>query len=661
MAKTVASNQPRPASFAHPVAWIRQLTRLQPAKWNWSRSTRAALGMGIPLAIGTLSGNLGVYLWVAMGFLLQMGGERDNPYHILFQRMLITTPLSLLGILLGYLSYLPWEVVILCFTVLAFISAILSSYNSALSIGTMQMLMMGTVAVGNPAINHYWHVALLAFTGIVFYAALLGLEALILRHRPEDQASENLLRALASLALHRAKKQPIEQDEQQITTNLNTLYTLMFHTRSLSQGRNLGSEHTAAVLQRFDSLFASIVGCADSTQLNAIATTLEQAATAYASKSKHIPVVNETPGCNASLNKDANELFQTLWQRSSTLPDNSITATQPAAKRKQLAAILGELSPGREVLLAAAALALCTFIAYALRWKDDYSHWYWIPMTVILVMKPDMGSVFSRSMLRSIGTSFGVIIGGVILYFVSPGPLFVIIMAALAFVLPWASQRSYAMMSLIITPLVLVLIDYVSPEKNGVNYALLRFEDTLLGGAIALVFGYLLWPKTNHRQLYQNFQQIRLALAHYLHATLPQPNTSEQQNQLHSARHAAYGQIANIRTNLQKQLSDPPPASQEALSWFPLISSAARMANSITTYSINNTGNLSTHDLQYLQKLADLIAHGTPADFPKEAWQSDTPGSAEDQLLRAAMNELQHVNGMVDIRPASTTNETTTA
>ena len=521
--------------------------------------------------------------------------------------------------------------------------------------------MMGTVAVGNPAINHYWHVALLAFAGVLFYAVLLAIEALLLRHRPEDQASENLLLALASLALHRAQKQPIEQDEQQITNNLNTLYTLMFHTRSLSQGRNLGSEHTAAVLQRFDSLFASIVGCDNSAQLSAMATTLQNAAKAYAEKSKHIPVADDTPGCNNSITKDANELFQTLWQRSSTLPSNSITTTHPAAKRKQLAAVLGELSPGREVLLAAAALAVCTFIAYALRWKDDYSHWYWIPMTVILVMKPDMGSVFSRSMLRSIGTSFGVIIGGFILYFVSPGPFFVLIMAALALVLPWASQRSYAMMSLIITPLVLVLIDYVSPEKNGINYALLRFEDTLLGGAIALVFGYLLWPKTNHRQLYQNFQQIRQALAAYLLATLPQAKASEQPSQLHNARHAAYGQIANIRTNLQKQLSDPPPASQEALSWFPLISSAARMANSITAYSINSTESSSAHDLQYIQKLADLIAHGTPADFPKVAWQSDTPGSAEDQLLRAAMNELQHVNGMVDVRLAPSNTETVTA
>lgn len=652
MATSPHSSAPRPASFAHPVAWVRQLTRLQPAKWNWPRSTRAALGMGVPLAIGTLSGELGIFLWVAMGFLLQMGGERDNPYHILFQRMLITTPLSLLGLLLGYLSYLPWEVVILCFTVLAFISAILSSYNSALSIGTMQMLMMGTVAVGNPAINHYWQVALFAFTGVLFYAALLGIEALILRHRPEDQASENLLRALASLALHRSQQQPIEQDEQQVTTQLNTLYTLMFHTRSLSQGRNLGSEHTAAVLQRFDSMFAAIVGCANSTQLAKLASTLQNAAVAYGTKAKAIPTADEA-GCG-TLSKDANALFQTLWRRSSTLPDNRISTAQPAAKRKQIAAILGELSPGREVLLAASALALCTFIAYALRWKDDYSHWYWIPMTVILVMKPDMGSVFSRSMLRSIGTSFGVIIGGLILYFVSPGPLFVLIMAGLALLLPWASQRSYAMMSLIITPLVLVLIDYVSPEKNGVNYALLRFEDTLLGGAIALVFGYMLWPKTNHRQLSQNFQLIRQALANYVRATLPTSSGVLDQDRLHSARHAAYGQIANIRTNLQKQLSDPPPASQEALSWFPLISSAARLANCITAYSINSTGHASAHDLHYLQQLATLIEQGTPADFPSQAWHSDTPDSSEDQLLRAAMNELQHVNGMIDVQPAST-------
>lgn len=46
------------------------------------------------------------------------------------------------------------------------------------------------------------------------------------------------------------------------------------------------------------------------------------------------------------------------------------------------------------------------------------------------------------------------------------------------------------------------------PERASVNYALLRVQDTLIGGAIALIFGYLLWPnKTRHQHFAHPFQE----------------------------------------------------------------------------------------------------------------------------------------------------------
>lgn len=45
-----------------------------------------------------------------------------------------------------------------------------------------------------------------------------------------------------------------------------------------------------------------------------------------------------------------------------------------------------------------------------------FSHWFWVPLTVCLVMKPDFGSVFDRAILRVVGTVIGVAIAtGVIL------------------------------------------------------------------------------------------------------------------------------------------------------------------------------------------------------------------------------------------------------
>lgn len=639
------SLSPQPASYAHPVNWIRQLTRLQPAKWNWPRSVRAMIGIGLPLIIGTATHQLDLFLWVAMGFLLQISGERDNPYPVLFHRLLITTPLALAGLLLGYLSALPWEVVTLFMTTLAFASAVLSSYNSALSIGTMQMLMMGTVTLGNSFISHYWQPMLLALGGAVFYAVLLGIEAKLLRHRPEKQAVEQTLCALQALADHRAQGQSTGQGEAGFSTSLNNLYSFMLYTRSLAPSRNVNSEYIAVLIQRLDGVFAALESLDKPSDFKQVAQLLEQIIAAYTAQQKQQP---ELQGLESQVMRQKLEaLVQTLWQNQYSLFKNEVVL-DTKQKTKSWSVLLGELNPGKEVLLSASALALCMLLAYSLRWVDQASHWYWIPMTVILVMKPDLGSVFSRSVLRSLGTSCGVIIGGAVLHYVVPGPLFILIIVALACVMPWAGQRSYALMSLVITPLVLILIDYISPERAGINYAILRFEDTLLGGVIALIFGYLLWPKTNHMKFSHAFHEIRQNLALYLKATLTKAEDPNRTVQIHKMRYAVYGQIANFRSNLQKQLSDPPPASQEALAWFPLISSASRVANLITAYSINQSAQISAQELKALQQLADWIESGTvEKDITGVIDLTDQPDSTEVRLVHALVGELQHAKEMV--------------
>ena len=644
MEKQKTSFAPQPASYAHPVNWLRQLTHLQPAKWNWSRSVRAMLGIGLPLIIGTATHQLDLFLWVAMGFLLQISGERDNPYPVLLHRLLITTPLALLGLLLGYLSALPWEVVTLFMTLLAFMSAILSSYNSALSIGTMQMLMMGTVTLGNPFITHYWQPALLALAGSIFYAALLALEAKLLHNRPEEHAVEKTLQALSALAAHRAQSQSTEQDEANFSTSLNDLYSLMLYTRSIAPSRNVNSEYIAVLIQRLDGVFATLESIDKPTDLKQIAQVLSQIIDAYTSKRKLQPELAWPE--SVVMRQKLEALVQTLWKNQYALFKNEVVVD--TKKTKSWAVLWGELNPGKEVLLSASALALCLLLAYSLRWLDQASHWYWIPMTVILVMKPDLGSVFSRSVLRSLGTSCGVIIGGVVLHYVVPGPLFILLIIALACVMPWAAQRSYALMSLVITPLVLILIDYISPERAGVNYAILRFEDTLLGGLIALIFGYLLWPKTSHRQLSKSFHEIRQHLALYLKTTIPSAEQSDRSAQVHKIRYDIYGKIANFRSNLQKQLSDPPPAGQEALAWFPLIASASRVANLITAYSINQSEQVSAQETHTLQKLADWIESGIIAlDLAGVVDLEKLPDSAEGRLIHDLVGELQHAKEMV--------------
>lgn len=647
MKQKTNSPGPQPASYAHPVSWLKQLTRLQPAKWNGARSARAVIGILLPLLLGTWLDQLGFFLWVAMGFMMQIAGERDNPYPVLVHRVLITAPIGACGLLFGYLGVLPWELITVLMAAVAFLSAVLSSYNSALSIGTMQMLIMATVVLGNSHISHYLQLAALNLTGAAFYLLLLGIESKLSHHRPEDQAVEDSLRALALLAQHRAQQQPTEQDEAAITNHFNQLYSLMLQTRSTSPSRNVNSDYLAALIQSLDSVFAAIEGGINQADLSKSAQLLSQAADAIANRQKLQLVQPQFEAASSqALTLKLNALLQLLTSNRYSLLRNAV-AVAPMHKARSWSVLWGELNPGKEVVLNAVALALCVSLAYSLRLIDNVSHWYWAPLTVILVMKPDMGSIFSRSVLRSLGTSVGAVIGGAMLYFLHSDAWLLGIIAVLAAILPWAAQRSYAVMTVAMTPMIILLIDYIMPEHAGVNYALLRFEYTVLGGIITLIFGYIIWPKTNHGKFSKNFQQVRQGLAMYLNAVLSQIGQSGESVEVTKTRRSVYGQIANFRMLVQRQLSDPPPASHEALSWFPLISSASRLANAITTYSIYHADALTEAQKHQIVQLVHALETGQLSDDTLNAVPSSEVDSAENQLVQSIQSELEHVKGMI--------------
>ena len=106
-------------------------------------------------------------------------------------------------------------------------------------------------------------------------------------------------------------------------------------------------------------------------------------------------------------------------------------------------------------------------------------------------MKPDLGSIHKRALQRITGTLLGVILGVLILLFVPKNVAFVLLMAILAGILPWAMKYSYALQAVFLTPLILMLINIILPGSADINYATQRLLDTVIGSFIVIVFGYL--------------------------------------------------------------------------------------------------------------------------------------------------------------------------
>lgn len=333
---------------------LRMLFHMKPATWRWGRAVRAALCVGAPFAAGLVLGDIMTGMWIAMGCLMMATGESHVPYRQVYLTVLISAPIGALGYLLGYLGALPWGLVVLGMMLVGLVAGLLSGRSHALSLGTMQTLLLASIAIGVPAIAPFWQPAILYLVGAIFYALVLGVEVMIFGWHAQD-----------------------------------------------------------------------------------------------------LPV-RPTP---------ASEPLRTTHKEMDARP-------------------------------VAVALALCLGVAYASHWLDRTPHWFWIPLTVGLVMKPDLGPILDRSLQRIIGTLGGVILGALVLSLVGKGYIFVLIMAALAGALPWAMQRSYLLQAVFLTPLILMLVDVIIPGTRDVDFAMQRLMDTVIGCAIVLLVGYLPWRRS---------------------------------------------------------------------------------------------------------------------------------------------------------------------
>lgn len=119
------------------------------------------------------------------------------------------------------------------------------------------------------------------------------------------------------------------------------------------------------------------------------------------------------------------------------------------------------------------------------------SRGYWIPLTVAIVVRPELGHVMVRAFEHAAGTLAGAAFGAGILTLVGTQWGAIPVAAALAGALPIAIRRNRILLGGTVSALVVVLI--ASLVGHGIEIAEARVVDTLIGCVIALIFGHLLW------------------------------------------------------------------------------------------------------------------------------------------------------------------------
>jgi MFS family permease len=122
---------------------------------------------------------------------------------------------------------------------------------------------------------------------------------------------------------------------------------------------------------------------------------------------------------------------------------------------------------------------------------EAYRHWnlrngYWLPMTALLVLRPQWNSTLSRGIARTVGTLMGAALALVLARFV---PLETAVIVALVLVSAWGCYAlqavNYAMFSMFTTMYIVFLFRVGGFSQTSAAH--IRLMNTALGAAAALV------------------------------------------------------------------------------------------------------------------------------------------------------------------------------
>lgn len=628
------------ATAAHrrgtPPVWLRYGLRPLPTPVPWAAVARASVALAAPLAAGFAADRPIYGALASMGALSGVIGDTADAYRMRILNIAVPQVFGALGIMIGTLVYGTGWAAVAVLTVIGLVSGMMSTIGAVASVSGLLLLLNSVVGAGLPMPDPWWVAPLLLTLGGLFVLALTLLAWPLRRKLPERVAVADTYLAVADL-LAAAGTQAYEEKRQAVTDSLNTSYDLVLARRARYHGRS-------GTMVRMLS------------QLNVVIPLVEAAPAVHV---RRILLPDEIPAAVRALAEDIEETRTGGDEPLLPPPDSPATRAVDSALR-HAAAVVHKADPDpynvddrlgrpaalgvrvrratRNVVLSGPSwryglrLALCIGLAQALTSLIDVPRSYWVALTVTFVLKPDFGSVFSRAVLRSVGTAAGLVIAAPVLAEVPVGWWDVPVMMLLAALIPALTAKGYAFQTAAVTPVILLLSDLLNHE--GVHLVWPRFLDSLIGCAIVLVAGYLLWPESWHSRIGRRLADAVADIADYVGVAF-EPGGDGDRAERVRARRRIYRDLSSVRSEFQRALTEPPPTGTRAAAWWPLVVAVERIVDATTAARVRvNHGAEEPEPAEVSAVQAQLreLAEGVRASKVLVAVRTELPGDEEGVL-----------------------------
>ncbi|MFF3612552.1 FUSC family protein [Streptomyces sp. NPDC002580] len=564
-----------------PPDWLVRNLQPQRAPVNRAAAARAAVALALPLAVGLAHDRPAYGALASMGALSGVISDTADAYRMRIFNIAFPQLFGAIGVTIGALVYGHGWAAVVAVTTVALVSGMISSIGAVASVTGLVLLLNCVIGAGLPLPGAWWLAPLLMSGGGLLVLALTLLAWPLRSGVPERSSVASTYRTVADL-LAASGTDAYEDLRLAVTGSLNQSYDLVLARRAFHHGRSPDLVRLLA-------------------QLNAVTPVVEAAPAAH-QRGEPLPAeipaalrrlaeAVETGGTGPSdlrlpvpADETARAVDHALRHAADVVADRS---PDPRALDDRLGrpATLGVRAARatRNVLLSGASwrygtrLALCIGLGQVLVSTVVVPRSYWVALTITFVMKPDYGSVFSRALLRALGTVAGLVVAAAVLTVVPRGWWDVPVIMLLGALIPALTPRGYGYQTAAITPVILLLSDTLNHEGTGLIVP--RLVDSLVGCAIALVAGYLLWPESWHARVGDRLADAVADTARYVELAFG--DAAEPAARARSRRRL-YRDLSSVRTEFQRALTEPPPNGRRAAAWMPLVVAVERIVDTTT-------------------------------------------------------------------------------
>jgi uncharacterized membrane protein YccC len=272
---------------------------------------------------------------------------------------------------------------------------------------------------------------------------------------------------------------------------------------------------------------------------------------------------NATPKGEAEFDK--REALQPMWMRFTS----------------RLATLRANLNLQSGAFRHAVRLMICVALGNSLGRMIHPYRAYWIPMTIVLVLKPEFAVTFSRGVLRIFGTLAGLLLATALFHFLPIHTAMEIFLIALfTFLTRWIGPANYGIFGVSISALIVLLISITGLAPKEVIVA--RGINTIIGGAFALI-AYLTWPTWERTRLPDLFAALLDAYGNSFRSVfrkLLDPASASAREREHT-RQASRIARSNLETSIERLAAEPGISVEQLSGANAMLASSHRFAHAL--------------------------------------------------------------------------------